>query len=442
MSTVKKLNETTYEVQVTKSGEEFKHFKEHIFKHFKDAKVDGFRPGKVPTSVIEKTFKNEINEQMLNHIISDAYKNAVSENNLKPIADIKLDKFEIKDDSLEVVFTIPVLPEIKLGDYKSIKIEKESVQVTDENVNEEIEKIRINAGKLKELESDEAAELNDVTNIDFEGFIDGEAFEGGQGNDYPLELGSNTFIPGFEDQLVGLKLGESKDVQVTFPEDYHAEDLAGKEAIFKVEIKKIETRKMRDLNDEFAQEVSSFDSLAELREDIKSNLEKMTEKRKRDLINQEVLAQALEKCDIPAADAVVNAQLDRMLEQFGQRMAAQGLSLEQYFQFTGSNPEAFYSELRPEAERIVKTNFMLEKIVEEKGFTITDEEIDNEIEKMAKDMGLELEIARERLNDLRDQLQENMKIDKAIEYLVDNAVITEKEDEEKTEEVNKVETDE
>jgi len=290
--------------------------------------------------------------------------------------------------------------------------------------------------------TEEPAEIGDTLEIDFEGFIDGEAFQGGQGSDYPLELGSNTFIPGFEDQLIGLKVGESKDVQVTFPEDYHAEDLSGKEAIFKVEVKKIETRKMRDLDDDFAQEVSSFDSLAELREDVKANLETMTEKRRQEFIKQEILTQATSKCDIPIADAVVNTQLDRMLEQFGQRMAAQGLSLEQYFQFTGSNPEAFYSELRPEAEKIVKTNFMLEKIVEEKGFTITDEEINNEIENMAKELGLELEIARERLNAIRNDLEQSMKIDKAIEYLVDNAIITEKKNEENTEEVNEVETGE
>ena len=441
---LEKIENSEAYIAIEVDAEKFEEGMEKAYrKVVKQVGVPGFRKGRVPRQLLEAHYGKEILYQdALEVIIPEAYEEALEQLNIKALARPEFDIDEIEDGKpFKFQARVAVKPEFELGNFEGLEISIPYFQVTDQDVDNRLEEMRSRYAELSE-KNEEPAETGDILEIDFEGFIDGEAFEGGQGNDYPLELGSNTFIPGFEDQLVGLKLGESKDVQVTFPEDYHAEDLAGKEAIFKVEIKKIETRKMRDLNDEFAQEVSSFDSLAELREDIKSNLEKMTEKRKRDLINQEVLAQALEKCDIPAADAVVNAQLDRMLEQFGQRMAAQGLSLEQYFQFTGSNPEAFYSELRPEAERIVKTNFMLEKIVEEKGFTITDEEIDNEIEKMAKDMGLELEIARERLNDLRDQLQENMKIDKAIEYLVDNAVITEKEDEEKTEEVNKVETDE
>ncbi len=441
---LEKIENSEAYIAIEVDAEKFEEGMEKAYrKVVKQVGIPGFRKGRVPRPLLEAHYGKEILYQdALEEIVPEAYEEALEQLNIKALAQPEFDIDEIEDGKpFKFQARVAVKPEFELGNLEGLEVSIPYFQVTDQDVNNRLEEMRSRYAELSE-KTEEPAEIGDTLEIDFEGFIDGEAFAGGQGSDYSLELGSNTFIPGFEDQLVGLKVGESKDVQVTFPEDYHAEDLAGKEAVFKVEIKKIETKKIRDLDDDFAQEVSSFDSLAELREDIKTNLEKMTEKRKQEFIKQEVLVQALGKCDVPAADAVVNAQLDLMLEQFGQRMATQGLSLEQYFQFTGSNPEAFYGELRPEAERIVKTNFMLEKIVEEKGFTITDEEINKQIENMAKELGLELETARERLNDLKDNLKQSMKVDKAIEYLVDNAVITEKENEEKTEEVNEVETGE
>jgi len=441
---LEKIENSEAYIAIEVDAEKFEEGMEKAYrKVVKQVGVPGFRKGRVPRQLLEAHYGKEILYQdAVEAIVPEAYEEALEQLNIKALAQPEFDIDEIEDGKpFKFQARVAVKPEFELGNMEGLEVSIPYFQVTDQNVDNRLEEMRSHYAEISE-KTEEPAEIGDTLEIDFEGFIDGEAFPGGQGNDYPLELGSNTFIPGFEDQLIGLKVGESKDVEVTFPEDYHAEELAGKEAIFKVEVKKIETRKMRDLDDDFAQEVSSFDSLAELREDIKTNLETMTEKRRQDLIKQEVLEQAVGQCDIPAADAVVNTQLDRMLEQFGQRMAAQGLSLEQYYQFTGSNPEAFYSELRPEAEKIVKTNFMLEKIVEEKGFTITDEEINNEIENMAKDLGLELEIARERLNAIRNDLEQSMKIDKAIEYLVDNAVIIEKKNEEKTEDVNEVETGE
>ena len=441
---LEKIENSEAYIAIEVDAEKFEEGLEKAYrKVVKQVGIPGFRKGRVPRPLLEAHYGKEILYQdALEVIVPEAYEQALEQLNIKALAQPEFDIEEIEDGKLfKFQARVAVKPEFELGNLEGLEISIPHFQVTDQDVDNRLEEMRSRYAELSE-KTEEPAEIGDTLEIDFEGFIDEEAFPGGQGSDYPLELGSNTFIPGFEEQLVGLKFGESKDVQVTFPEDYHAEDLAGKEAIFKVEVKKIETKKMRELDDDFAQEVSSFDSLIELREDIKTNLETMSDKRRQELIKQEVLAQALGQCDIPAADAVVNAQLDRMLEQFGQRMAAQGLSLEQYFQFTGSNPEAFYSELRPEAERIVKTNFMLEKIAEEKGFTVTDEEIDKQIETIAKDMGLELEKAKERLNVLRNELQESMKIDKAIEYLVDNAIITEKKNEENTEEVNEVETGE
>jgi trigger factor len=441
---LEKIENSEAYIAIEVDAEKFEEGLEKAYrKVVKQVGIPGFRKGRVPRPLLEAHYGKEILYQdALEVIVPEAYEEALEQLNIKALAPPEFDIDEIEDGKpFKFQARVAVKPEFELGNLEGLEVSIPYFQITDQDVDNRLEEMRSRYAELSE-KTEEPAEIGDTLEIDFEGFIDGEAFAGGQGSDYPLELGSNTFIPGFEDQLLGLKVGESKDIQVTFPEDYHAEDLAGKEAIFKVKIKKIETKKMRDLNDDFAQEVSSFDSLAELREDIKTNLEKMTEMRRQEFIKQEVLVQALGKCDIPAADSVVNTQLDHMAEQFGQRMAAQGLSLEQYFQFTGSNREAFYTELRPEAERIVKTNFMLEKIVEEKGFTITDEEMNKQIENMAKDLGLGLEIAKERLNDLKDGLEQSMKIDKAIEYLVDNAVIIQKKNEEKTEEVNEVETGE
>ena len=441
---LEKIENSEAYIAIEVDAEKFEEGMEKAYrKVVKQVGVPGFRKGRVPRPLLEAHYGKEILYQdALEVIVPEVYEEALEQLNIKALAQPEFDIDEIEDGKpFKFQVRVAVKPEFELVNLEGLEISIPYFQVTDQDVDNRLEEIRSRYAELSE-KTEEPAEIGDTVEIDFEGFIDGEAFPGGQGSDYPLELGSNTFIPGFEEQLVGLKVGESKDVQVAFPADYHAEDLAGKDTVFKVNVKKIETKKMRELDDEFAQEVSQFDSLAELREDIKSGLEKMTEARKQEFIKQEVLAQAVGKCDIQAADAVVSVQLDRMLEQFGQRMAAQGLSLEQYFQITGSNPEAFYSELRPEAEKTVRTNFMLEKIAEEKGFTVTDEEINKQIENMAKDMGVELELVRERMNDIMDDLEQSMKIDKAVQYLVDNAIITEKENEDSSVETGEVETGE
>ncbi len=390
MATVKQLNETTYEVTVIKSGEEFKHFKEHILTHFKGAKVDGFRPGKVPVSVIEKTFKNEINEQILNHIISDAYRTAVSENNLKPVADIKLEKFDTKEDSVEVVFTIPVLPEIKLGDYKGIKIEKEVVSVDDEKVNEEIERIRINAGKLKELDEDAAAELNDVTNIDFEGFIDGVAFDGGKAEGFDLTLGSKSFIDTFEEQITGHKKGDEFDVTVSFPENYSAENLAGKPAVFKVKVNSIKRKEEAELNDELAKE-QGFESLEDLREKTKENIVKREEARVESEFIGKVVEAVVNDVELEVPAQMVDNEVQHQINRFAQQMQMQGMNLNQYFEMTGQTMEQLQESLRESATKSLKTDLILAEIARVEKIEATESEINEEIDKMAAMYGMNRE---------------------------------------------------
>ena len=390
MSTVKQLNETTYEVTVVKSGDEFKHFKEHILTHFKDAKVDGFRPGKVPTSVIENTFKNEINDQILNHIISDAYRTAVSENNLRPVADVKLEKFERKEDSVEVVFTIPVLPEIKLGDYKGIKVEKEVLDINEEKVAEEIEKIRENAGKLKELEEAALAELNDVTNIDFEGFIDGQAFDGGKAEGFDLTLGSKNFIDTFEDQIVGHKKGDEFDVAVSFPENYGAENLAGKPAVFKVKINSIKRKEEAELNDELAKE-QGFDSLEDLKVKTRENLTKREETRIENEFTGKVIDAVVDGTELAVPAEMIDREVQFQINRFAQQMQMQGINLNQYFEMTGQTMEQMQESLREGAAKSVKADLILGEIAKIEKIEATESEVNEEIEKMAAMYGMEKE---------------------------------------------------
>lgn len=437
---LEKIENSEAYIEIEVDADKFEEGLEKAYrKVVKQVSIPGFRKGRAPRPLLEAHYGKEVLYQdALEVIVPDAYEEALKQLNIEALAQPEFDIDEIEDDKPFIFKArVAVKPEFELGKLEELEISIPRFQVTDGDVNNKLEDIRARYTELIE-KTEEPAAIGDTVEIDFEGFIDGEAFSGGKGTDYPLELGSDTFIPGFEEQLVGIKLGEEKDVKVTFPEAYHAEDLAGKDAVFKVNVKKIETKKLRELDDAFVQEVSEFETLAELRDDIRTSLEKMSNARKQEAIKQEAVNLALSNCEIPVADAVVNKQLERMLDQFGQRMASQGLSLEQYFQFTGSNPEAFYSELRPEAERIVKTNFMLEKIVEEKGFTISDEELNKQIEDVAKDMGADLETAKATLGELKDNIEQGMKIDKAVQYLVDNAIISEKE--ENSEEISKVET--
>lgn len=426
MTTVKKLNETTYEVTAVLNGEEFASMKKHVLTHFKDAKVDGFRPGKVPASVIEKTFKNEINEQILNHLISDAYREAVTSNELRPIADIKLEKFDVKEDLAEATFTIPVLPEIKLGEYKGVKVERETVNVTEEKVNEELESLRKRAGKLKETEAGTKAELNDTTNIDFEGFIDGEAFDGGKAEGFDLTLGSGSFIDNFEDQIVGHVAGDEFDVNVSFPENYGAANLAGKPALFKVKLNTVKRTEEAKLDDELAKELG-HETLEELTVKTKENLEKREETRIANELRNKVVEAVLETTEFEVPAALTDREVQNQINRFAQQMQMQGISLAQYFEMTGQTIEAMKEQMREGSEKAVKTDLVLSEIAKVEKIEATDEEVNNEIEMMAAMYGMDKDtiIADIKKAGNYDAFIDNTKFQienrKTIEFLVENA---------------------
>ena len=390
MSTVKKLSETVYEVSVTRNGEELKHLKEHVLVHFKDAKVDGFRKGHVPADVLEKKFKKEIEGEILNHIISEEYRKAVEENNLSPIADIKLEKYENNEDNVEVVFTIPVLPEITLGDYKSVKVEKEALDVNDEKVNAEIEIMRSNAGKLKEVADDEAAKDKDVANINFEGFVDGEAFDGGKAEGFDLTLGSKSFIDTFEDQIIGHKKGDEFDVNVTFPEEYHAENLKGKPAVFKVKVNSIKRKEEAELNEDLAKELG-YDSVEDLKAKTKENLTKREETRIENEYRGKVVDAVVDTVNFEIPEAVVEREIQFQINRFAQQLQMQGMSLNQYFEMTGQNIEKMRESIKESAEKSVKRDLVLNEIAKVEKVEATEEEVNAELDRTAIMYGMDRE---------------------------------------------------
>ena len=426
MATVKKLNETTYEVTVVKTGDEVKHLKEHVMTHFNGAKVDGFRPGHVPQNVLEKKYKKEIEDEIVNHIVSDEYAKVVTENNLKPVDNVNLIKYENKDDKIELVFTIPVLPEIKLGEYKGVKAEKEKLDITEEKLNEEIERLRANAAKLKEVEEKTAAELNDVVNINFEGFIDGEAFEGGKAEGFDWTLGSKSFIDTFEEQITGHKKGDEFDVNVTFPENYGAANLSGKPALFKVKVNSIKRKEEAELNDDLAKELG-YDSLEDLKSKTKENLKKREENRIESDFRNKVVEKVVESVSVEVPEQLVQKEIQYRMSEFAQQLQMQGMSIEQYFEMTGQNAEKMRETLKESAKKSIKAQLVLDEIAKVENISATDEDVNREIEKMAEMYGVEKDAI---LNDVKksgnyarflDNTKYQIKNRKTIDFLVNEA---------------------
>ena len=394
----------------------------------KQVNIPGFRKGKVPREFLEAHFGKEIlYEDALEFVVPDVLEQALTDLKIDPIAQPELDIGDIQaGQPLLIKVKVAVKPEVVLGQLEGLEVTIPSMPITDQDVEQRLEDMRSRYARLVE-KNEEPSAIGDTVTIDFVGSIDGVPFEGGTSEDYQLELGSNTFIPGFEEQLVGLRVGESKDVKVPFPATYHAEDLAGKDAVFQTTIKKIEHRELRLLDDEFAQEISDFDTIAALRDDVRDNLVKANEYRLDGIKRKEVLARAVEQCSIDVPPAVVDMQFQTLLSQFEQRMTNQGIALDQYFQMTNSNLNEFRQDMLPEAERTAKANFMLEKIIEEKDYELTDEEVDQQIQEIAQQMGVDIDQARQNLEGVMDKVRFNMKVDKAIQYLIDHAIITEQE---------------
>ncbi|SOC02676.1 trigger factor [Ureibacillus xyleni] len=394
----------------------------------KTINVPGFRKGKMPRPLFEKRFGVEaLYQDALEILVPDAYSNAIDEAGITPVDYPEIDGTENFAKGQNFTFTakVTVKPEPKLGEYKGLEVKKASVEVTDEEVEAQIQEQLARKAEL-EIKEDEAIVEGDTAVIDFEGFQDGVAFEGGKGEDYPLEIGSGSFIPGFEEQLVGVKAGESKDVVVTFPEEYHAAELAGKEATFKVTVKEVKTKVLPELNDEFAKEIDpEVESLEALRTKLK---EQAAEQKKADAeaaLRDELVEKASENAEIDIPESMIHNEIHRMIDEFAQRLQMQGMSLDLYYQFSGQNEDALHEQMRPEAENRVRVSLTLEAIGKAENIEVTEEDVNAELEKMAGQFGMNKDQIITALGGNTEILENDIRTQKTVEFLVENAKITE-----------------
>ena len=385
--------------------------------------IPGFRKGKAPRKMIEQMYgKGVFLEDAVNALIPEHYSKALAECELEIVSQPTIDITQAEPGKA-FIFTaeVAVKPEVTLGEYKGVEVPKSETEVTDEDVEAELKKEQEKNSRTVTVE-DRGAENGDITTIDFEGFVDGEAFEGGKGTDYPLTLGSGSFIPGFEDQLVGAKAGDHVEVKVTFPEEYQAKELAGKEAVFQCDVKKVEAKELPELDDDFAQDASEFDTLAEYKEDIKKNLTEKKEKEARAAKENAAVDKAIENAQMEIPDAMLNTQVRQMLDDFSRRMQSQGLTMEQYFQFTGMTAEKMMEEMKPQALKRIQTRLVLEKIAEVENIQPTQEEVDEEISKMAEAYKMEADKIKELLGERElEQMKKDMAVQKAVTLVADEA---------------------
>ncbi|MGN8645681.1 trigger factor [Gracilibacillus sp. HCP3S3_G5_1] len=389
----------------------------------KQVQVPGFRKGKVPRGLFEKRFGVEsLYQDAVDIILPGEYTNAVEETGIEPVDQPEVDIEQIEKGK-NLIFTakVTVKPEVKLGEYKGLEVEEVSTEVTDEDVEEEIKKQQEQQAELVVKEEGEI-ENGDTAVIDFEGFVDGEAFEGGQADNHSLEIGSGSFIPGFEEQLVGKKAGEEVEVEVTFPEEYHAENLAGKEATFKVKIHEVKAKELPELDDEFAKDVDEeVETLDELKEKTKKRLQEQKENEADSAKREELIQQASDNAEVDIPEVMVQSELDRMLQEFEQRLQMQGMTLEMYFQFSGQDEDALKEQMKEDAGKRVKTNLTLEAIAAAENVEVTDEDVEKELESMASMYNMEVEQIKQALGGNTAALQEDLKFKKAIDVLVDNS---------------------
>ena len=385
--------------------------------------VPVFRKGKVPRQMIERMYGKEVfYEDAVNALIPEAYEKAVDECEEEIVSSPKIEVEQVEAGK-PFIFTAEVAlkPEVKLGKYKGVKVEKADTEVTDEEVDKEIDKERESNARNIDV-TDRAVKDGDIVTLDFEGFVDGTAFEGGKGENYPLTIGSGTFIPGFEEQLVGAEIGKETEVNVTFPEDYQAEDLKGKAAVFKCTVKEIKEKELPTLDDEFASEVSEFETLAEYKADIRGRLEERKAKAAREAKEAAVIEEIIKDSDMEIPEAMIETQQRQMIDEFAQRIQMQGLTLEQYFQFTGASYDQMIEQVKPQAEKRIQSRLVLEAVAAAEKIEATEEDYEEELKSMAEAYQMEVDKVKELLPEKSvQQIKEDIAVKKAAEFVVDNA---------------------
>lgn len=386
--------------------------------------LPGFRKGKVPRQMIEKMYGAEIfYDDAANALIPKAYADAYDECELDIVSRPEIDVVQIEKGK-DFIFTATVAtkPEVTLGEYKGLEVDKVSTRVTQKEVDAKIQEEAEKNARTITVE-DRVVQDGDEVVLDFEGFVDGVAFEGGKGENYPLTIGSGSFIPGFEEQLVGAEAEKEVEVKVTFPEDYHAEDLKGKEAVFKCTVHEIKAKELPEIDDEFAAEVSEFDTLEEYKADVKAKIKEQKAAEGKAKQEDQVVEQAVKNATYELPEAMVETQAEQMANDFAQRMQSQGLTMEQYFQFTGTTAEQMMEDLKPQAVKRIETRLVLEAIAKAENIEISDEKLDEEIGKMAEAYKMEADKLKEFMGENeKKQMKEDMAVQEAITFLVDNAV--------------------
>ena len=426
---VEKLEKNMAKLTIEVSAEDLDKAMEKAYQKQKSRiSIPGFRKGKAPRKMIESMYgKGVFMEDAVNSLVPQEYSKAVADCDLEIVSQPEINVTQMEPGKA-LIFTADVAtkPEVTLGEYKGVEVPKTEIVVTDEEVDAEIKKEQDKNSRTVTVE-DRAAANGDIATIDFEGFVDGVAFDGGKGSDYALTLGSGTFIPGFEDQIVGANTGDHVEVKVTFPEEYQAKELAGKEAVFQCDVKKIETKEVPELDDEFAKDVSEFDTLAEYKEDVKKNLTEKKEKEARTAKENAAVDKAIENAQMDIPELMVQSQSRQMMDDFARRMQQQGLSMEQYFQFTGQSMDKMMEDMKPQALKRIQTRLVLEKIAEAEDIQPSEEEITEEIQKMADAYKMEADKIRTAIGeDGLEQMKKDMAVQKAVTVIADAAVEVEK----------------
>lgn len=422
---VEKLEKNMAKLTIEVSAEELeKALQKAYLKNKNKISVPGFRKGKVPRQMIEKMYGPEIfYDDAANELLPDAYAAAADECELKLVSRPSIEVVQIEKGQ-PFIFTaeVAVKPEVTLGQYKGIEVEKIDTTATEEEITAEVDKERENNSRTITVE-DRAVQDGDMTVIDFEGFVDGTAFDGGKGTDYPLTIGSGAFIPGFEEQLVGAEIGKEMEVNVTFPEEYHAKDLAGKAAVFKCTVKEIKVKELPEADDEFAKDVSEFDTLEEYRADLKKKVEERKTADAKAKKEDAVIEKIIEGAQMEIPEAMIETQAEYLVDDFAQRMQMQGMSLEQYMQYTGSTIETMTNQMKPQAKKRIESRLVLEAVAAAENIEIDEEAIEAEMSRMAEAYKMELDKVKELISEEeKDNMRADLSIQKAIELVVDAAV--------------------
>ncbi len=422
---VEKLEKNMVKLTIEAAAEEFEAAIEKAYvKNKGKINVQGFRKGKAPRAIIEKMYGPSVfYEDAANLIIPDAYDKAAEESKLEIVSRPEIDVVQIEKGK-PFIFTaeVAVKPEVTLGDYKGIEVEKTEVSVTDEEIIAEIDKVRDQNSRVITVEDRPVAD-KDMLVIDFEGFVDGVPFEGGKAEDYSLTIGSHSFIDTFEEQLIGKSLGEETEVNVTFPAEYHAAELAGKPALFKVKIKEIKAKELPELDDEFAQDVSEFDTLDEYKADIKATIIERKEKEAKTAKEDKVIEKVVANATMEIPDAMIETQVRQMADDFAQRIQSQGITVEQYFQFTGMNSKQLLDQMRPQALKRIESRLVLEAVVKAENITVSDDDVEKEFTQMAETYKMELDKLKELVGEKeKEQIVMDMAVQKAVDFVVEAAV--------------------